>query len=156
MKSSVLKLLFAFIIVGLALSYTDVQAGGGGITIRVNLNVSRDWLTYGHIKVKKVTLDWTSSGGMHNIFTSTGATFNTDNFEAGLVRYSDVSATFYIGRYRDFGIDGSAEYPFECKIEYDVIIYDSNKQAIVKSCCLTKSAKISSGTDFSFEWPNKI
>ncbi len=153
---SFFKLVFAFIIVGLALSSPDIQAGGGKKTFRVYIKVSDDWLSYGHIKVKKVKLNWASSGGMHGMFTSTGASFNTDDFEAGLVRYSNTSATFYRGRYRDFGISGGAEYPIECTIEYDVVIYNSQKQAVVKTCCLTRSASISSGTSFTFEWQNKI
>ncbi len=148
--------LLTFIFAGLVLNRAEVQAGGGGTTVRVYIKVSRDWLNYGHIKVKKVKLNWQSSGGMHNIFTSTDANFNTDDFEAGFVRYTDVSATFYSGRYRDFGISGSAEYPYECTIEYDVITYNADKQAVVKTCCLTRSATISSGTDFTFEWPNKM
>ena len=93
---------------------------------------------------------------MSTIFTSNEANFNTEDFEAGLVRYSSNSATFYSGRYRDFGISGSAGYPMECKIEFDVITYDSNKQPVVKSCCHTSSATINSGTYFTFEWQNKI
>jgi hypothetical protein len=157
MKKTLFKLVLAFIIAGLVMSYSDLQASGGKTTVRVYIRVSNDWLSYGHIKVKKVTLRWSSSDrGMHTIFTGTGANFNTDDFEAGFVRYSYTSATFYRGRYRDFGISGSAGYPMECKIEFDVITYDSNRQAVVKSCCHTKSATISSGTSFVFEWQNKI
>ena len=157
MKKSLLKLVLAFIIAGLVMSYSDLQASGGKTTVRVYLRVSRDWLSYGHIKVKKVKLRWSHADrGMHTIFVDTEATFNTEDFEAGLVYYSSNSATFYSGRYRDFGISGSAGYPMECKIEFDVITYDSNKRPVVKSCCHTGSATISSGTYFNFEWQNKI
>jgi hypothetical protein len=155
MKSRFFSLLFVFIFAALFFCHTDVQAGGSSTTVRVNVNVSRDWLNYGHIKVKKVTIKWTSSGkGMSSLFATTEATFNTANFEAGLVRYSDVSATFYAGRYRDFGISGGAGYPYECIIEYDVVTYDANKRPLIKSCCHTQSVTISSGTDFVFNWPH--
>lgn len=155
MKNRFSGLLFVFILASLLFSHNDIQAGGSSTTVRVNLNVSRDWLTYGHIKVKKVTIKWTSSEkGMGSLFATTEATFDTADFEAGLVRYSDVSATFYSGRYRDFGISGGAGYPYECTIEYDVVTYDANKRPLVKSCCHTQTAKISSGTDFVFSWPH--
>jgi hypothetical protein len=155
MKRSVCKFVAAFIVAGLVFSCIYVHAGGSHTTVRVNLNVSRDWLTYGHIKVKKVTLHWRSSEtGMSGLFATTDATFNTDNFEAGLVRYSDASATFYIGRYRDFGISSGADYPYDCTIDYDVITYDADKRPVVKSCCHTQSVSISSGTDFVFNWPH--
>jgi len=157
MKKHFFRLIVVCILAGLFFNPVDVQAGGSSTTVRVNLNVSRDWLTYGHIKVKKVKIKWTSSEqGMSSLFATTDATFDTADFEAGLVRYSDVSATFYIGRYRDFGISGGAAYPYECIIEYDVVTYDANKRPLIKSCCHTQSVTISGGTDFVFNWPHII